>query len=150
VEGEFGIKPTISLIARAVLGLRDIGTAGGAQLRVRIGSDLTTNLVVGGEVLGGVGLRGIAELDIAPRGRVPIAIRSEVTNQPAGSGANRVDDPGIGSNASVAAGDVGVRGIVQVGYRFLPPLVVAVRASYQGRTISHAGPGLGGALEYQW
>ena len=138
------------MIARAVLGLRDIGTAGGAQLGVRVGSDLATNLVVSGEVLGGVGLRGSAELDIAPRGKVPVAIRSEVTNQPAGAGTNRQDDPRLGPNVSVAAGDVGVRGIVQVGYRFLPPLVVAIRASYQGRTISHAGPGLGGAVEYRW
>jgi hypothetical protein len=150
VQGEFAIKENVSMIARAVLGLRDIGTAGGAQLGVRVGSDLATNLVVSGEVLGGVGLRGIAELDIAPRGKVPVAIRSEVTNQPAGAGTNRQDDPGLRPNVSVAAGDVGVRGIVQVGYRFLPPLVVAIRASYQGRTISHAGPGLGGAVEYRW
>ena len=103
-----------------------------------------------GEVLGGVGLRGILELDIAPRGRVPVMVRSEVTNQPAGSGASRGQDPSLAVNESVAAGDVGVRGILQVGYRFAPPLVVALRASYQGRTISHAGPGLGGAVEYRW
>ena len=150
VEGEFGIKPALSLIARAVLGLRDIGTAGGAQLHVRIGSDRTTNLRVGGEVLGGVGLRGIVELDIAPLGQVPVMVRSEVTNQPAGSGASRAEDPSLAPDESIAAGDVGVRGIVQVGYRFVPPLVVALRASYQGRTISHAGPGFGGAVEYRW
>ncbi|HVW27644.1 MAG TPA: hypothetical protein VHC69_19900 [Polyangiaceae bacterium] len=150
VEGEFGINPTISLIARAMLGLRDIGTAGGAQLHVRIGSDLATNLRIGGEVLGGVGLRGILELDINPRSRIPVMVRSEVTNQPAGSGASLAQDPNLNPNESIAAGDVGVRGIVQVGYRFVPPLMVALRASYQGRTISHAGPGLGGAVEYRW
>ncbi|HEX3594484.1 MAG TPA: hypothetical protein VHU80_05260, partial [Polyangiaceae bacterium] len=150
VEGEFGVRPTFSFIARAVLGLRNVGTAGGAQLGVRIGSDHMTNLVVGGEVLGGVGLRGIAELQIAPLGRVPVMIRSEVTNQPAGSGASIQEDPSLNPDASLAAGDIGVRGILQVGYRFATPLVVALRASYQGRTISHAGPGLGGALEYRW
>jgi hypothetical protein len=150
VEGEFGIKPALSLIARAILGLRDIGTAGGAQIHVRIGSDLTTNLRVGGEVLGGVGLRGILELNIAPRSRVPVMVRSEVTNQPAGSGASVVQDSTLSPSESLAAGDVGVRGILQVGYRFVPPLLLAVRASYQGRTISHAGPGLGGAVEYRW
>jgi hypothetical protein len=150
IEGEFGIKPALSLIGRAILGLRDIGTAGGAQVHVRIGSDLSTNLRVGGEVLGGVGLRGILELNIAPLSRVPVMVRSEVTNQPAGSGASRVADPRLSETESVAAGDVGVRGILQMGYRFVPPLLVALRASYQGRTISHAGPGLGGALEYRW
>jgi hypothetical protein len=150
VEGEFGVKPGLSLIARAILGLRDIGTAGGAQLHVRIGSDLATNLRVGGEVLGGVGLRGILELNIAPRSRVPVMVRSEVTNQPAGSGASRDQDPSLSPTESIAAGDVGVRGILQVGYRVAPPLLFALRASYQGRTISHAGPGLGGAVEYRW
>jgi hypothetical protein len=149
VEGEFGIKPTLSLIARAVLGLRDVGTAGGAQLHFRVGSDQATNLTVGGEVLGGVGLRGIIQLEIEPRGRVPIMVRSEVTNQPAGSGVS-VTDQTSARGESVAAGDVGVRGIIQVGYRFVPPLVIALRASYQGRTISHAGPGIGGAIGYQW
>lgn len=150
VEGEFGIKPTVSLLARAVLGLRPIGTAGGAHLAMRIGSDLKTNFLFGGEVLGGIGLRGILELQIAPRGRTPISIRSEVTNQPAGSGARTSEDPSLTPEESTAPGDIGVRGIVQVGYRLLPPLVVSLRASYQGRTITHAGPGIGGAVEYRW
>jgi hypothetical protein len=150
VEGEFGIKPTVSLMTRAVLGLRARGTAGGAQLKMRIGSDLKTNVLFGGEVLGGIGLRGILELQVSPRGQVPVSIRAEVTNQPAGSGARLEEDPSLGSNDSIASGDVGVRGIVQVGYRLLPPLVASLRASYQGRTISHAGPGIGGALEFRW
>ncbi len=145
LEGEFGVSPSVSLIARAVLGLRDAGTAGGAQINLRVGSDLSTNLTIGGEVLGGVGLRGITQLEIAPRGQFPIVIRSEVTNQPAGAGTNAST-----GRESQAAGDVGVRGILQLGYRILPPLVVSVRGSYQGRTILHAGPGFGGALEYRW
>jgi hypothetical protein len=117
---------------------------------MRIGSDLKTNFLFGGEVLGGIGLRGILELQISPRGRIPVSIRSEVTNQPAGSGARVSEDPALTTDDSLAPGDIGVRGIVQFGYRFLPPLVVSVRASYQGRTISHAGPGIGGAVEYRW
>jgi hypothetical protein len=64
---------------------------------------------------------------------VPIVLRSEVTNQPAGTGS-----------------DVGVRLIGQVGYRILPHLVLAGRVSYQGRTINHAGPGVGAAVGYAW
>ncbi|HVU04231.1 MAG TPA: hypothetical protein VHE30_20880 [Polyangiaceae bacterium] len=149
LEGEFGIRPAVSLIARAVLGLRDDGTTGGAQLHIRIGSDKSTNLMLGGEVLGGVGLRGITQLELEPRGRVPITVRSEVTNQPVGDSTNR--DPVFLSNGkSTGASDIGVRAILQVGYRIVDPLVIAVRASYQGRTINHAGPGVGGALEYRW
>jgi hypothetical protein len=157
-EGEFGIKPAVSVIVEFILGLREAGTAGGGQLHLRIGSDLSTNLSLGGEVLGGVGLRGITQLQIEPLGRFPVLIRSEVTNQPAGAGSSPCGPvftragpatPPPGS-VSVCDGDVGARGIVQVGYRFVDGLVVSLRGSYQGRTISHAGPGLGGAVEYRW
>jgi hypothetical protein len=155
LEGEFGIKPTLSVIVRAVLGLGDDGTSGGAQLHLRIGSDKSTNIRLGGEVLGGIGLRGITQLELEPRGRFPIVIRSEVTNQPAGSGVSSgaALSPCPAAPApcqSTGPGDIGVRGIVQVGYRIVDPLVIAVRGSYGGRTIDHAGPGVGGALEYRW
>jgi hypothetical protein len=150
VEGEFGIKTNFAIVARAVVGLRSIGTAGGAAVLLRVGSDRDTDLLFGGEVLGGVGLRGIAELSIAPRARVPVLVRCEITNQPAGTGASREGDPSLSPDVSVAAGTLGVRGIVQLGYRFVPPFLIAVRGSYEGRTISHSGPGVGGALEYRW
>jgi hypothetical protein len=70
--------------------------------------------------------------------------RSEVTNQPAGSA--HTEQSGV----STSQGDVGVRLIAQVGYRIMPSLTVALRASYQGRTINHAGPGGGAAVSYQW
>jgi hypothetical protein len=47
-------------------------------------------------------------------------------------------------------GELGARGIAQVGYRFVPELTVAVRGSIQGRTIKHAGPGGGVAVGYTW
>jgi hypothetical protein len=159
LEGEFGIKPTLSVIAELILGLREAGTAGGGQLHLRIGSDLTTNLSLGGELLGGVGLRGITQLQIEPLGRFPVLIRSEVTNQPAGAGTRScagafIPPPGGAvpptGGVSVCDGDIGARGIVQFGYRLTEGLVISLRGSYQGRTISHAGPGLGGAVEYRW
>ena len=155
LEGEYGLSHFISIIGRAVIGLEDDGVNGGAQALLRIGNDRETNLTVGGEVLGGIGLRGITELDLATFPRVPILFRTEVTNQPAGvGGAESPIDPvtGLPASKTVAsdAGEVGARAIAQVGYRFLPDLVVAVRGSYQGRTITHAGPGFGGAVSYQW
>ncbi len=154
LEGEFGLSYFTSIIGRVVIGLEDDGVNGGAQALLRIGNDRDTNLTIGGEVLGGIGLRGITELQLATFPRVPILFRTEVTNQPAGvaSGtAPPISASGTpASGVAVAQGQVGARAIAQVGYRFLPDLVVAVRGSYQGRTINHAGPGFGGAVSYQW
>lgn len=133
VEAEIGISKNYGLIGRPILGLREGGVTGGAQGFVRVGNDLKTNLVVGGEVLGTVGLRGIVQLDWRTIPRVPVMLCSEVTNQPAGTG-----------------GDVGARAIAQVGYEIVRDLTVAARVSYQGRTINHAGPGAGLGVSYQW
>jgi hypothetical protein len=154
LEGEFGLSYFTSIIGRVVIGLEDDGVNGGAQALLRIGNDRDTNLTIGGEVLGGIGLRGITELQLATFPRVPILFRTEVTNQPAGVATGQtsvVAGTGVAPNTvSIAQGEVGARAIAQVGYRFLPDLVVAVRGSYQGRTINHAGPGFGGAVSYQW
>lgn len=132
VEAEIAASDSTALIGRPILGLRDNGITGGAQAFLRIGSDLETNLSIGGEVLGSVGQRAIVQLDWRTIRRVPIVLRTEVTTQPASSG------------------DVGARAIAQVGYQLTKELVVAGRASYQGRTINHAGPGAGLAVSYQW
>lgn len=147
LEGEFGLSHFTSLIGKMVIGLEDDGLNGGAQALLRLGNDRETNLTIGGEVLGGIGVRGITELQLASFARVPILFRTEVTNQPAGAASASSAPAGA---VSVKQGEIGARGIVQVGYRFLPDLVIAVRGSYQGRTINHAGPGFGGAVTYQW
>lgn len=155
LEGEFGLTHFAGVIARLVVGLEDSGVSGGAQALLRLGNDRETNLQIGGEVLGSVGLRGITQLELNSFPKVPIVLRTEVTNQPAGISKRgetvRPGDPaGSPDLTSHAQGEVGARAIAQVGYRFLPTLVVAVRGSYQGRTINHAGPGFGGAVSYQW
>jgi hypothetical protein len=151
LEGEFGLSHFTSIIGRLVIGLEDDGVNGGAQALLRIGNDRETNLTIGGEALGGIGLRGITELQLATFPRVPISFRTEVTNQPAGVSTGRPSASPIGTVAvAQQEGEVGARAIAQVGYRFLPDLVIAVRGSYQGRTINHAGPGFGGAVTYQW
>ena len=152
LELEFGASEFVSFLGRTVVGLRDDGLSGGAQGAMRLGNDRKTNLLLGGEFLGGVGMRGFTQLELNTFPRVPIVIRSEVTNQPAGVSdpTPRAQDTSSTTPVSSAPTEVGARGIVQVGYRFLPPLVVALRASYQGRTINHAGPGLGAAVTYSW
>gem|GEM_PF-811440 len=155
LEGEYGISHFTGIIARVVVGLEDNGVSGGAQALLRLGNDRETNLQIGGEVLGNVGVRGITQLELNTFEKFPVLFRTEVTNQPAGVSRRgkqvRPDDPGRAQEAtSHDQGEVGARAIAQVGYRFLPTLVIAVRGSYQGRTINHAGPGFGGAVSYQW
>ena len=123
------------------------------QALVRIGNDKKTNLLIGGEVLGGIGLRGITQLELDTFERVPIVLRTVVTNQPAGSPVLPVDvrpPEHLPPGTSVERGEVGARAIVQVGYELAAGFVVAARGSYQGRTINHAGPGFGGAVMYTW
>jgi hypothetical protein len=144
LEGEFGIVHAASLTVRAVAGLTDDGMASGALAMVRIGNDLETNLQLGGEILGGVGIRGITQLEFRPLSRFPVMLRSEVTNQPAG-----VSNPDFEGPVEFQ-GSIGLRGIAQFGYEVFPGFVAALRVSYQGRTIFHAGPGLGGAVSYSW
>jgi hypothetical protein len=159
LEGEFGASSFTGLIGRVIIGLQETGVTGGAQAFVRLGNDKATNLLLGGEVLGGVGLRGITELNTSlaqlipgfgALERVPIILRTEVTNQPAGQ-PKPIDTstPGTGQ-ISRERTEVGVRGIVQVGYRIVPSCVIAVRGSYQGRSVRHSGPGAGAAVSYQW
>lgn len=155
LEVEAGISSFTSIIGRGVIGLKDDGVAGGAQALVRIGNDKSTNLQLGGEVLGGIGLRGITELQLNTFERVPMMFRVEVTNQPAGSAASPKDvrphTPGKSAGeTSLEPGEIGARAILQVGYRVTPGLTLAGRGSYQGRTINHAGPGFGGAVTYTW
>ncbi|MBW2457152.1 MAG: hypothetical protein JRI68_21740, partial [Deltaproteobacteria bacterium] len=107
------------------------------------------------EFLGGVGLRGIAQLELEVIDDWPLMVRSEVTNQPAGTSSKaatvRPDQDDLSpEQTSLEVNDIGVRGIAQVGYRIADSFVVAVRGSYQGRTINHSGPGFGGALSYTW
>jgi len=155
LEGEFGITDFIGVAARPIIGLKDGGITGGGQAFLRLGSDRRTNLMLGGEFLGGVGLRGVAQLELEVIEDWPLMVRSEVTNQPAGTSSNRTTvrpdrDDFSPDNTSVEVNDIGVRGIAQVGYRIADAFVVALRGSYQGRTINHSGPGFGGALSYTW
>lgn len=147
VETEAAPIEALAFIGRGVVGLGDDGVTGGGQLLVRIGHDQRTNLLLGGELLGSVGLRSIAQLELNSFERFPIMLRTEVTNQPAG--ASPSEDDGTDGVAR-DGGEIGARGIAQLGFRVVDELVIAARGSFQGRTIEHAGPGVGGAVSYTW
>jgi hypothetical protein len=151
VEAEWGIVSAFSVIGRAVVGLGENGVTGGGQAFVRIGNDKKTNLLIGGEILGGVGVRGITQIELNMFPRFPIMLRSEVTNQPAGTSPTESKTSQLAAqNISVEQGDLGVRAITQLGYRVTPSFVFFVRASYEGRTINHAGPGAGAGMNVTW
>ena len=150
LEAEYAFTPIFSTVLRAIIGLRENGVNGGAQAFLRIGHDRRTNLLFGGEVLGGIGIRGITQLEWNTFRRVPILLRTEVTNQPAGGVPSSSDGTSLPPSQSSGQGEIGVRAITQVGYRLTPGFIVAARVSYQGRTINHAGPGAGAAVTYEW
>jgi len=134
-----------------VIGLGEDGVTGGAQGFIRIGNDKKTNLLIGGEFLDGVGLRGITQVELAVFPRFPVILRTEVTNQPAGTKpTGKHFDDIVAAGQSTDTGDLGVRAIAQVGWRVTPELTVFVRGSYQGRTINHAGPGGGAGVMVSW
>ena len=146
LEGEYAFTSLYAFVLRGIVGLRADGVSGGGQAFFRVGNDRRTNLLFGGEVLGGIGLRGITQLEWNTIRRVPIVFRTEVTNQPAGVATT----PSGSVPTSIGQGEVGARAIVQVGYRLTDELTVSGRVSYQGRTINHAGPGGGAAVSYEW
>lgn len=145
VELEVGLWKSFSMLGRTVIGLVDDGLTGGGQLFVRFGSDLETNLLIGGEVLGGVGLRTVAQLELNVFEKVPMLLRAETTTQPAGGTPSKAD-----TDVALRESERGTRLIVQAGYRVLPGVAISARASVQSRTIYHSGPGFGGGLSYTW
>ena len=95
LEGEFGASNFVGLIGRIVLGLTDEGVNGGGQFFLRLGNDKLTNILLGGEVLGGIGLKGIAELqwNTIPRSPDRPSYRS---HQPArGESSQGIDRHGV-------------------------------------------------------
>jgi hypothetical protein len=154
LEAEFGLTHFWGLIARAVVGLGETGLDGGGQLFVRLGNDKATNLLIGGEFLGGVGLRGITQIELNMFPRFPIMVRTEVTNQPAGVSPSKSDLDAQKSKDGLvhsdSAADVGVRAIVQFGFRQTKNFAWYLRGSYQGRNIIHSGPGAGMGVTFSW
>lgn len=154
LEAEWGLTHFWGLVTRAVVGLGQTGLDGGGQVFVRLGNDKATNLLIGGEFLGGIGLRGITQIELNMFPRFPIMVRTEVTNQPAGVSPSKSDlDAQKNKDGLVhsdSAADVGVRAIVQFGFRQTKNFAWYLRGSYQGRNIIHSGPGAGMGVTFSW
>jgi hypothetical protein len=108
------------------------GITGGVQLRARIGEAEGTHLVLAGELMPEIGQRAYIGLAWEAIERLPMSAEIVVTDQP------------------VNSDELAVRLIFETGYRFTDRFSVALRPSYQLRTIRHAGPGIGMAATFDW
>jgi hypothetical protein len=137
-ESELALSELVGLALRGTLGLGrpDPGEngelAGGFQTRLRIGEAEGTHLVVAGELLPEIGQRALLHLGFELIERVPMAAEVQVTDQP------------------VNSDELAVRIVYELGVRVTDRIAVALRPSYQLRTIRHAGPGLGLSATFDW
>jgi len=131
-ELEFKLHRLAYFIARGQLGVHDQGLVGGIQLRLRIGVERYTNLVVGGDVLTEVGQRAFFALNFHPTARLPMMAQGEVFNQ------------------SVAGGDPMFRFVFQTGWRFTEWFSLSARVSYQLRNLDNGGFGFGLSPSFDW
>lgn len=140
VETELRAGEMFGFIFRTTAGLgreidEDVGAnriRGGAQVRIRIGRERGTNLVLAAETIPEIGQRAFLGLAWESIPGLPMAAEVHVTDQP------------------VNSGELGVRGVFEIGWRPWAPLALSARLSYQGRTIDHTGPGAGLAATFDW
>ncbi len=141
-EGELTLTELLGVAVRGTLGLgrpdaeetdqADGEITGGFQARLRIGDPNATNLVIGGELLPEIGQRALLHFGWELIDRVPMAAEVQVTDQP------------------VNSDELAVRIVYELGYRLTDRVALALRPSYQLRTIRHAGPGLGLSATFDW
>lgn len=139
-ELELQLHRLFAVMARATVGLgqlgRDVGQEsglrGGFQLRLRIGPERGTNLVLAGETIPEIGQRAYLALHWEAIEAWPMGAEVEVTDQP------------------VNSGDLAVRGVLEAGRRFADVATLSARVSFQGRRIEHAGFGAGLALTFDF
>jgi hypothetical protein len=106
-------------------------TGFGGRVRLRLGDEAGTNLVIGAAFTQGVGTLLEAAYHWRPTPVVPVQLSVQVTDQPVPE-------------------DFGVRLIADVGWRRLTWFYPSARLSYQARDIDHAGVSGGFAMNFDW
>jgi len=151
-ELEFRLRPQVAVMVRPQLGvlMTDSGpgddaqhcqsrdttgcrflTGAGGRVRLRLGAEQSTNLVLGASFSRGVGTLLEAAYHWLPAPVVPVQITVQVTDQP-------------------VIEDFGVRLIGDVGYRRLGWFYPSARVSYQARGLDHTGVSGGMAMNFDW
>jgi hypothetical protein len=103
----------------------------GGRVRLRLGDEAGTNLVIGAAFTQGIGTLLEAAYHWRPAPVVPVQLSVQVTDQPVPE-------------------DFGVRLIADVGWRRLSWFYPSARLSYQARDIDHAGISGGFAMNFDW
>jgi len=151
-ELEFRLRPQVAVMVRPQLGVlttdstpgddaahcqsRDTTgcrfmTGAGGRVRLRLGEEQATNLVIGASFSRGVGTLLEAAYHWLPAPVVPVQITVQVTDQP-------------------VIEDFGVRLVGDVGYRQLGWFYPSARVSYQARGLDHTGVSGGLAMNFDW
>jgi hypothetical protein len=131
IEGELRFGRLVGLAARLTAGETFAGPGVGAEVKLRIGPETGTNLVVGGSLVSDLGALAQLALEWDVIRLFPMSASVIVTNQPAGE-------------------DVGVRLVYQVALRARPWLQPALRIGYDARNIDHGGVSVGLGLVMGW
>ena len=106
-------------------------TGFGGRIRLRLGDEAGTNLVIGAAFTQRVGTLLEAAYHWLPARVIPVQLSVQVTDQPVPE-------------------DFGVRLIADVGWRKLSWFYPSARLSYQARDIDHAGVSGGFAMNFDW
>lgn len=152
-EVEYRIRPNVAVMVRPQAGLLTTDVMPGAQsrrcagaqnvegcefftgfggrLRLRLGEEAGTNLVLGAGFTDGVGTLLEAAYNWHPTPVIPVQLSIHVTDQP-------------------IAENLGVRLIGDVGWRKVSWFYPSLRFSYQARDIDHAGFSGGAAMNFDW
>ena len=129
VEGELRFHRLVGLAARGLAGQSRAGAGGGAELKLRIGSELGTNLIIGGAIISDFGALAQLKLEWNVIRSWPMSVTVVATNQPVQT-------------------DLGVRLIYQVGWRFRGWFAPTARIGYDVRNINHGGLSVGPASSW--
>jgi hypothetical protein len=139
-ETEVLISRFFAVIPRVTVGLgrpdrpndEREGLRGGFQLRLRIGAEGTTHLLLAGEIIPEIGQSASIGLAWFVITKMPMSAEVQVTDEP------------------VNSDELAVRLIYEIGFMLGDQVTLAARLSYQGRTINHSGPGAGVAATFDW
>ncbi|HNN92294.1 MAG TPA: hypothetical protein PKI03_08500 [Pseudomonadota bacterium] len=131
VEGELRFHRLVGLAARGLAGQSRAGAGGGAELKLRIGSELGTNLIIGGAIISDFGALAQLKLEWNVIRNWPMSVTVVATNQPVQT-------------------DLGVRLIYQVGWRFRSWFAPTARIGYDVRNINHGGLSVGLGVVMGW
>ena len=131
VEAQLRFHRLVALSGRMLGGQTVQGDGLGGELRLRIGNELGTNLVLGGSLATDIGALALLQLEWDVVQNFPMSASVIVTNQPAKE-------------------DIGVRLVYQIAYRARPWIQPALRIGYDVRNIQHGGLSIGLGLVMSW